>query len=211
MLFTDRFDAALKLMPCLRNHKNEGAIIYAVPGGGVPIGYYLAKDYNLPMELMLSKRISHPGNGTTIGAVNMNDYFVEKRTNFPASFIKNEIRKIQKDLKERHRKFMDGRETSDAKNKIVYLVDDGAATGSTLLAAIKQLKDKNPKKIIIAIPVAPEATINKLKQEVDEVICLRTIKSVIGVGNNYLNYSQVTDKEIYQLLNACNDNRNIAA
>lgn len=198
-------------MPCLRNYKNQKAIIYAVPGGGVPIGYYLAKDYNLPMELLLSKRITHPENGLAIGAVNLKDYFIEKRANVPASFIKSEIQKIRKFLKERHEKFMYGHTAADAKGKIVFLVDDGAATGSTLLAAISQLKEKNPKKIVIAIPVAPECTIKILTQEVDQVICLKTLKSVTRVGNNYLNYSQVSDREIYQLLNASNENRSIAA
>ncbi len=211
MLFTDRFDAALKLMPCLHNYKNQKAIIYAVPGGGVPIGYYLSKDYNFPMELLLSKRITHPDSGLAIGAVNLKDYFIEKRANVPASFIKNEIQKIRKFLKERHEKFVNGHNAADAKGKIVFLVDDGAATGSTLLAAISQLKEKSPKKIVIAIPVAPECTINKLNREVDHVICLKTLKNITGVGNNYLNYSPVSDKQITQLLRASNENQSIAA
>ncbi len=204
MLFKDRFDAALKLIPCIRNYKNEISNIYAIPGGGVPIGYYLSKDYDIPMELLLSKKINHPKSGLAIGSVTMNDFIIEKNASVTSGFIKDEVAKIRKEMKLRYEQFTDNRKPLDVKRKMVLIVDDGAATGQTLLSAIRLIREKKPSKIVIALPVAPAETLAMLSKEVDAIVCLRTIPTVVSVGFNYLNYSKVTDREIFQLLNSAN-------
>src|SRR5688572_29934512 len=142
MLFTDRFDAAFKLMHCLKNYKQQEGVIFAVPGGGVPVGYYLSKDYNFPLELLMAKKIRHPENDQfAIGAVNLNDYFVDKKSKVPTSYINRQIAQIRKFLKQRHKQFVDGHKETNVKNKIVFIVDDGAATGNTLLSAIQAIRE----------------------------------------------------------------------
>ncbi len=202
MLFNDRFDAALKLMPCLKKFQNQEGVVYAIPGGGVPIGYYLSKDYNFPMELLFVKKIVHPVSGVSIGAVNLNDYIVDKRSRVSKSYLEGEVLNIRKSLKSEQKKFVNGRLPINPKNKVAFIVDDGISTGNTLLSAISQVKLLKPKKIVIAVPVASREIIEMLNQHVDECVCWRILSEPTKVENNYLNYNNVSDKEISQLFNA---------
>ena len=113
-MFRNRYDAALKLIPFLEKYKNERGVVFAIPRGGVPIGYYIAKHYNLPLELLLTKKIGHPGNEEfAIGAVSLEDYIIDERHNIPESYIENEIKRIRESLKERYKKFMGDRKPVD--------------------------------------------------------------------------------------------------
>lgn len=202
MLFNDRFDAALKLMPCLRKFENKDGVVYAIPGGGVPVGYYLSKDYNFPMELLFSKKIVHPETRESIGAVTLNDQQISSLSRVSKKHIENEVIKIRKLLKDQQKKFLSNRIPSSVKNKIAFIVDDGITTGNTMLAAISQVKLMKPKKIVIAVPFASRDSVNKLSQHVDEIVYLRELREASPVRNNYLNFPPVSDKEIVQLLNA---------
>ncbi len=202
MLFNDRFDAALKLIPCLKKFQNQDGVVYAIPGGGVPIGYYLSKDYNFPMELLFVKKIVHPVSGVSIGAVNLNDHNVDKRSRVSKTFLEGEIISIRKSLKVQQKKFINGRTPVNVKNKVAFIVDDGISTGNTIMSAISQVKLMKPKKIVIVIPVASREVIEKLNQHVDECICWRILPESNKVANNYLNFDPVSDKEISQLLNS---------
>src|SRR4030095_4498010 len=194
MLFIDRFDAALKLIPGLRNYRNENGIIYAIPGGGVPIGYYLAKDYNFPMHLLISKKIQHPKEkDLSIGAVGLHEQMVDERLNIPASYIRNQVTRIRKSLHERYSKMLGGQK-NDVKGKMVFIVDDGIETGNTMLAAIRMVRAQNPKKIIVVTPVCSSSAAPKIIKEADDFHCLHILKNSIGLGINYLNFSSVTDK-----------------
>lgn len=206
MLFRDRYDAALKLIPFLEKYRNEQGIILAVPRGGVPIGYFIAKNYNFPMELLLTKKIGHPeSEELAIGAVSMEDYVLDGRFNIPSSYIEKEVKNIREKLRDRYRKFMgDHHQPIEVENKIVIIVDDGIATGNTILAAIKMMRKKNPKKIIVAIPVAPPQTLKKLSDQVDEIICLHSPEDFMGVGQFYMDFSEVSDEEVIRLLSEAN-------
>ena len=182
MLFIDRFDAALKLIPGLRNYRNENGVIYAIPGGGVPIGYYLAKDYNFPMHLLLSKKIKHPHeNGLSIGAVGVHDQMIDERLNIPPSYIKNEISKIRKSFKDRYGNMMDVHQKSDLKGKMVFIVDDGIETGNTMLSAIRMVRAQNPKKIIVVTPIASSNSVAKIEKEADDFYCLHILKNPVAL------------------------------
>src|SRR5256885_2358004 len=138
MLFHDRYDAALKLIPYLEKYKNERGIVLAVPRGGVPIGYYIAKHFNLPMELLMTKKIGHPLHSEfAIGSVSLDSHIIDDMYGIPQEYFENEISEIRKSLKERYRKFMGERAPVDLENKIVIITDDGIATGNTILATIK--------------------------------------------------------------------------
>ena len=205
MLFKDRFDAAVKLLPCMKNYSTEDSVIYAVPGGGVPLGYYLAKNYNFPMELVHTKKISHPKKSdVTVGAVNLQDHVVDESLNISSNYIKDEVLRIRQTLQEYAKKFSTSLKPASSKNKVFIVVDDGASTGNTLLAAIRQLRQFNPRKIVVALPVASVHALEKLRAAADEIVCLHTLDNVIGVSNNYLNYSKLSDQEIFQLLSASN-------
>ena len=206
MFFLDRYDAAMKLAPLLEKYKNEDGVVLAVPRGGVPIGYYLAMHFSFPLDLLMTKKIGHPANEEfAIGAVGMQDSIIEKGYNIPQQYIEREINRIRKSLTERYKKFMGDREPVDIKNKIVIVVDDGVATGKTILATLKLLRSQHPKKLIVAVPVASEEAASLIKKEVDEFICPYIPEPFIGVGRFYNDFSETTDDEVMALLKELNE------
>jgi putative phosphoribosyl transferase len=205
MLFRDRYDAALKLIPYLKKYRNETCVIMAIPRGGVPIGYYIAKYFNFPLEILLTKKIGHPWNAElAIGAVSIEDSIIDTRHSIPAPYITNAIKQIRESLIERYKKFMGNREPIDIRSKTVIVVDDGIATGNTVLASIKILQKRQPKQIVIAVPVAPEETAKKIGKEVADFVCPDILPDFTGVGMYYINFSEVSDAEVIQLLKESN-------
>jgi predicted phosphoribosyltransferase len=203
--FKDRKDAAMKLMPYLNKYKNERGVVLAVPRGGVPIAYYIAKEYNFPLELLMTKKIGHPNNPEfAIGAVSLEDYLVDEHPSIPQSYIDNSIITIRKNLEERYKRFMGNHKPVDLENKVVIIVDDGMATGNTVLSSIKMLRKRKPKKIVVLVPVAPPQTAIKIKKEVDDFICLYMPENFVGVGFHYMDFSEVSDEEVIRLLKEAN-------
>jgi predicted phosphoribosyltransferase len=212
MIYTDRQDAALKLISVLNKFKNDNCVILAIPRGGVPIGYYIARKFHFPMDLLLTKKIGHPLNKElAIGAVSLEDEIVDDYPYISIGYIENQIIEIRETLKERYEKFVGDRTPVNVKNKTVIIVDDGIATGNTLLAAIKMIRDKSPKKIVVAVPVAPTDAVQKISNYVDEFICPLITDDFVGVGGHYMNFSQVSDEEVILFMNKINsgDNKTI--
>lgn len=205
-MFKDRYEAASLLVKKLEKYKNQDAIILAVPRGGVPIGYILAKELNLPLEIILSKKIGHPYNSEyAIGSVSLHGAVINENVkDVSIDYINTEANKILKNLKERFSLFMGGRKPTDLLDKTVIVVDDGIATGNTIKVLITEIGKSNPKKIIIAVPVAPPLTVNMLSKYVDEMICLNNPEDFRGVGQFYSNFSQVEDEEVIRLLKDAN-------
>jgi putative phosphoribosyl transferase len=206
MHFENRQDAAMQLLPHLEKYRNKEGVVLAVPRGGVPMGYYISKELQLPLDLMMTKKIGHPVNSEyAIGAVSLEENYLEDRTGVPPDYIEKEIPRIRQQLKERYRYFMGEKKPVDLKNKIVIVVDDGIATGRTMIASIKMLRRKHPKKIVIAVPVSPVESAEKIKKLVDELICLHTPEEFYGVGMFYEDFSEVTDEEVISILKELNE------
>lgn len=201
-MFENRLDAASKLAEKLSRYKNTDAVVLAIPRGGVAIGKEIADKLNIPLEIILSKKIGHPRNPEfAIGSVSelgmvINDDIMD----ISMDYIQNEAARLQLQLKEKYKLFMGDRKPTDLKNKIVILVDDGIATGNTILATINMIKKKFPKKLIVAVPVAPPDTTRKINKEVDEMICLLTPADFYAVGQFYADFSQVSDEEVIKML-----------
>jgi predicted phosphoribosyltransferase len=211
MLFINRFDAGMKLAKKLEKYMNQDGIILAVPRGGVPIGYYIARYLNFNLDLLMSKKLGHPFNEEfAIGAVGLEGAIVEETRGISPEYIERETSNIQKQLKERYKKFMGEKEPLNIEGKIVIVVDDGVATGRTILATLRMLRNKHPKKLVVAVPVASEQAAERISKEVDEFICLYTPTPFYGVGRFYENFAQTTDEEIIELLKELNS-RNDAA
>jgi putative phosphoribosyl transferase len=205
MRFRDRNDAAQQLIPHLNKYRNENGLVLAVPRGGVPIGYPIAKMYNLPLELLMTKKIGHPYHEEfAIGAVSLEDHVIDDYHDIPNSYINNEIDRIREALKERYKKFMGNHKPVSLKNKVVIVVDDGIATGNTILSAIKMIRQKKPRKIVVAVPVASHQAAEKIKPLVDDFICLFMPEPFIGVGLHYMDFTQVEDEEVIRLLKEAN-------
>jgi len=210
MYFIDRYDAAMQLAPLLEKYREEKGVILAVPRGGVPLGYYLARHFGFPLDLLMAKKLGHPGNKEfAIGAVSTEESIVEETRGVPEQYIEEETQRIREQLKKRYKKFMGDREPIDIKGKIVIVVDDGIATGRTILSTIKLLRKKEPEKIVVAVPVSSGEAAKRIKEVVDDFICLHTPYPFYGVGNFYDDFSQVEDEEVLQFLNELNDRKKV--
>ncbi len=201
-VFYNREDAGMQLAAKLQKFKNSNTVVLAVPRGGVPVACQIAKELGLPMDIILTKKIGHPANKEyAIGAASLHDYFVLPHEGVTAAYITEEVAQIRRRLKEMHRLMADNRLPPAVQGKTVIIVDDGIATGNTLLATVHLLRKSNPGKIIIAAPVASQSAVNKLEMETDEVITVLTPDVFFGVGAFYEDFSQVTDEEVLHYLN----------
>ncbi len=206
MYFIDRYDAAMQLATKLEKYKNEDGVILAVPRGGVPIGYYLAKHLDFTLDLLMTKKLGHPANDEfAIGAVGIESIIIEEAYQIPKEYIQQQTKRIRQELIERYKKFMGDREPAVLKNKIVIVIDDGVATGRTILATLRMLRSREPKKLVVAVPVASQEAAEKIKKEVDDFICLYTPKTFYGVGRFYDDFSQTSDEEVIALLKELNE------
>ncbi|MDX5346212.1 MAG: phosphoribosyltransferase, partial [Hymenobacteraceae bacterium] len=172
-MIKDRQDAAERLAIQLQHHKGENGVVLTIPRGGVPIGVYIAKQLNMPVEVILSKKIGHPTNPEfAIGSVSMDSVDVNEKIPVSKEYLEETVENIREELKRRYKVFMGDKKPADLEGKTVIIVDDGIATGHTLMATIELVKKKKPGKVVVAVPVAPPSAIEKLQTLVDEVICL---------------------------------------
>lgn len=200
-MFKDRIDAGKQLAEKLLAYKNTDSIVLAVPRGGVPVGKEIAKALNVPLDIILSKKIGHPLNSEfAVGAVSPDAYHVDQHPEVTAEYIEAKIKEIREDLERRSKLFRKDKPPPRIEGKNVILVDDGIATGNTLLATIRMLRKQNPKKIIVAIPIAPLRGSNNVRKESDEYICLEESDYFPGVGAFYLDFPQVSDDEVISML-----------
>src|SRR5688572_17685969 len=130
MYFNDRYDAAMQLATRLEKYKNEEGVILAVPRGGVPIGYYLAKHLDFALDLLMTKKIGHPLHEEyAIGAIGIEESIIEDTENISPEYIEQATKRIRQQLREGYKRFMGDRDPADIRNKLVIVVDDGVATG----------------------------------------------------------------------------------
>jgi putative phosphoribosyl transferase len=212
VLFRDRTDAARQLAERLYWLKNEmekskQVVIVAIPRGGIIIGNIIAKELRTKLDLVVTRKIGAPFNPElAIGAV-MPDgsYFlndVAAMINISQNYIESQIRKEVKEIERRLIEFR-GRKEYDNKleDKIVVLVDDGIATGATILASTKWIKDKhNCKQLIIAVPLVPREILEDLNRAAGKVIVLYTPEPFGAVGRFYQNFKQVSDDEVKEIM-----------
>ncbi|WP_372766570.1 phosphoribosyltransferase [Lutibacter sp.] len=209
-MFVNRVEAANLLAEKLTDYKNkEGTVIVAIPRGGVPVGYEISKKLNVPLEVVLSKKIGHPFNKEyAIGAVTLkNSILSDAALEVSPIYIHDETERIRDLLKQRIHWYYGEKKPLNLKDKIVILVDDGIATGNTMISCIQLIELQKPLKIIVALPVAPPSALKKIKgmEEVDEAICLSTPSNFQAVGQFYEEFDQVNDKEVIELLKKANE------
>ncbi len=202
-MFKDRIDAGLALAQKLKKYQHVDGIVLAVPKGGVPIGYIVARELGLPMELILSKKIGHPlQKEYAIGAVSLQGSFIVPHEDVSQAYIERETKRIQAGLREMQKKFQADAEPQNLKDKIVIVVDDGIATGNTLLSTVNIIKKQEPAKIIIAVPVTSKQAYTNLSKYVDELIYLKIPDYFAGVGAFYEEFYDVSEAEVKQYLDA---------
>lgn len=200
-IFKNRTEAGILLSDQLKKYQNSNSVVLAIPRGGVPIGYEIAKNLHLPLDIVLSKKIGHPYNSEfAIGAVSIGSMVVNEELNIPKEYIDTEISRLKKVLQEKYKLYRGNHEPIVIKGKNIIVVDDGIATGNTLLACIAMLRKKNPLKIIVAVPVVPNETVSVFEGEADEFIYLTSSKYFTSVGEFYEEFEQVEDDEVIEML-----------
>ncbi len=202
MLFRDRTDAALLLAEQLNKYKNTNSIVLAVPRGGVPVAHHIANLLHLPLDIILCKKIGHPANPEyAVGSVSLDDiYLDEEGKEISKEYIRRETQKIKMELSSRLLNLTPDGRRPDLKGKNVIIVDDGIATGRTLMACISEVKKKKPAQVIIAVPVASNQAAALIDPLVDEFLCLITSRNFQSVGQFYEYFPEVTDDEVKRLL-----------
>ena len=203
--FKDRSEAGLLLSDQLQKYKNSNSMVLAVPRGGVPVGYEIAKALSIPFHLILSKKIGHPENKEfAIGAVALETEIIDAHPGVSETYIQSEISRLRKLLKEKNSYYRGSQVSQDIKGKTIILVDDGIATGNTLLACIAMLRKQMPSKIVVAVPVVPVDLISIFSAHADEFIYLISAHYFLGVGAYYEQFNQVEDEEVVQFLQIAN-------
>lgn len=206
-IFADRVQAGQLLAEKLKKYQNHpAAIVLALPRGGVPVAYEISKALQLPLDLMLVRKLGSPGNEElAMGAIAMGDVVVFNEEivhsfYITEKYIQKKIVEQKIELQRRNELYREGRPFPDLKDMVVILVDDGLATGATMRSAVQAVKKMQPAKVVVAIPVSAHDTFLKFQHEVDEIICLEAPQLLYSIGQWYHNFSQTTDEEVCDLL-----------
>lgn len=207
-IFQDRFHAGKLLAEKLRKYAGKGNIVLlAVPAGGVPVGYMVAKELDVMMDVVIVRKVQIPWNTEAgFGALTwdsetvLNDLLI-RHLSLADKVIEESISKTRKIILERLRIFRGDKPFSDLGGKIVMLIDDGLASGFTMLAAARSVRKKEPEMIVIAVPTASAGAIQLLSAEVDEIVCLN-IRSgpIFAVADAYQNWYDLTDEDVIETL-----------
>lgn len=204
-ILKDRLEAIFLLSEKLKKYQNSNSVILAVPRGGLPIGHEIAKRLHLPLDIVLPKKIGHPFNKEfAIGAISLDFTIIDEQPDVPKEYIEKETIRLRELLREKYKLYRVNLEATAIAGKNVIVVDDGIATGNTLLASIEMLRKKKPSKIIVAVPVLPHNTIKTFEENTDEFVYLIASKNLRGVGGFYENFNQVQDDEVIQMLSVTN-------
>lgn len=208
MLFTDRADAGRQLAAKLGHYAaRDDVIVLALPRGGVPVGYEVAKALGAPLDVFLVRKLGVPGHeelamgALASGGVRVLNEGVVRQLGIPQRVIDEVAAEEQRELERREREYRDDRPPPAIRGKVVILVDDGLATGSTMRAAVAAARKLGPARVVVAVPVGVADTCDLLGEEADEAVCAREPEPFYAVGVWYENFSQTTDEEVRELLN----------
>lgn len=204
----NRTEAGQLLAKKLKKYKNSDSVVLAIPRGGVAVGYEIAKELHLPLDIVLSKKIGHPNNEEyAIGAVSMDSILLDEHPEVSKVYIQKKIEELQKILQKKYQLYSSNQQPIELKDKNVIVVDDGVATGNTLLACLTMIRKKNPATIIVAVPVLPSDTVSIFQKNSDEFVYLIASNYFRGIGEFYDQFDQVEDTEAIEMLNQIRHNQ----
>ncbi|OPL14761.1 MAG: hypothetical protein AVO34_01120 [Firmicutes bacterium ML8_F2] len=206
MAFSDRRRAGEQLALRLDSYRGHDPLILAVPRGGVAVAEPIWQNLGGEIDLIITRKIGAPAQPElAIGAVSGDGFVIANeelvaRMNIPGDYIENKAAEEQAEIKRRLRLYRGNRPLPLVDNRLVILVDDGVATGYTLLAALRSLRQQHPLKLVLAVPVGPPDTLTRLAEEVDELVYLEAPPNFAAVGQFYTRFDQVGDTEVMAVL-----------
>ncbi|MBB5373065.1 phosphoribosyltransferase [Acidocella aromatica] len=208
MLFTDRADAGKKLAKRLLHLKDEKPMVLALPRGGVPVAFEVAKALAAPLDLVLVRKIGVPFQEEyALGAIAdggepelVIDEDNRRSLNISEDYVAQAKAEALEEIERRRRVYLGNRAPVEIAGHTAIIVDDGIATGATMRAALRAVRRRNPARLVLAVPVAPPDSLWRLRAEADETICLHEPEHFSAVGQFYQNFGQTQDDEVIALL-----------
>lgn len=206
MRFKDRVDAGKRLAESLKRHEGEDAVIYALPRGGVVLGYEISKELHVPMDLVITRKIGYPGNEEcAVCAVAEDGHMICDQAAahmLDLEWLRQQAEKAVIEAKRRREVYLKDRTPLSAKGRTAIIVDDGVATGLTMILAIREIRHQDPKMIVVAVPVASSDASDRIRQEADELVALDIPPYFQAVGAYYHSFPQLEDEEVIRLMEA---------
>lgn len=206
-MFVDRKDAGLQLAEKLDHYKNRGGVlVLALPRGGAVTAFEIANIIGATLDVLIVRKMGFPGQPelaigalSESGAVALNEDVIS-HGGVSKKYIEDAIAAQKEEIARRIRLYRGGKRLEMLEGKTIILVDDGVATGATMKAAIITLREEKIERLVVAVPVSPRETADELKAMVDEFVCLYIPSDFMAVGHYYLDFSQVTDEEVAEIL-----------
>lgn len=207
-LFDDRRDAGRRLAAALTRYHDSRPVVLALPRGGVPVAFEVAKTLAAPLEVLLVRKIGAPGHEELgLGAVVdggdpqlVLNPDVVRVVHPPPGYIEAEKQRQLAEIERRRRQYVGERPPTPVEARTVIVVDDGIATGGTVKAALRGLSQHRPARLVLAVPVAPAESLEELASECDDIVCLATPEPFFAVGPHYRDFRQTEDEEVIRLL-----------
>lgn len=207
MQYRDRYQGGRTLAALLQPYAGRGdVLVLALPRGGVPVGYEVARALGVPLDVFLVRKLGSPGHeelamgAIATGGVQILNSDVVRALHVSPEQVQLAVQHEERELHRREREYRDNRPTPTIAGKTVILVDDGLATGATMRVAIRALRLEHPARIVVAVPVGATETCAALAREADEVLCAETPEPFYAVGMWYQRFEQTTDAEVRDLL-----------
>jgi putative phosphoribosyl transferase len=206
-VFEDRCDAGKLLAGKLTKYTGADALILAIPSGGLPVAAEIAKALALPLDIIIVRKLQIPFNPEAgfgamgpDGEVIINEELLSQ-LRLTEEAVKTQVKKTEEVIQKRDHLFREGKPFPSCKDRSVIVVDDGLASGYTMLAALKHIRKKMPSRLIAAVPTGPERTIKRIQTETDEVVCLNVRSGFsFAVADAYRNWYDLTDEDVLTIL-----------
>ena len=205
MIFLDRVEAGERLAKALVHHAGTGCVVLAIPRGGVIVGEVVARALGAPLDVVVPRKIGAPGNpelgiGAVAPGVRVLDPAAVAFLGVSERYLEREIAAQEAEIERRQHASRDGRPPVPIEGRVAVVVDDGVATGGTAVAALRWARAQGAAHVVLAVPVAPPQTLERLAREADEVVALETPEPFLAVGEWYRDFAQTTDEEVVAAL-----------
>ncbi|MFT7611239.1 MAG: putative phosphoribosyl transferase [Parvicellaceae bacterium] len=200
-MFKHRFHAGDLLSEKLIEYKKQkDVVVVTIPNGGVMCGSQVAKNLERPLEIALINKIFHPDDHQLVGLVSLDGFLLKDQFDLLGTYIESEINRIRKVQEDTYKMYFGTDKRCSVNDKIAIVIDDGIETGSTITLAIDMIKAEGAKKIILGVPVASAEILEKLKNKVDEIVCIHETKEIQPIANFYDNFHPVKHGTIMRLI-----------
>ena len=205
MIFADRIDAGERLAKGLAHLAGSDCVVLAIPRGGVIVGEVIARELAAPLDVVVPRKIGAPGNPElAIGAVAPGIRVLDPRMvgalGVTDRYLEREIAEQEAEIERRQHAYRGGRPPQPVEGRVAIVVDDGVATGSTAVAALRWARARGAERVVLAVPVAPPQSLERLRAEADEVVVLETPQPFLAVGEWYRDFDQTTDEQVVEAL-----------